>query len=136
MTLPYVVLSIADVQGFCKSYVKLFHLYVILSRVTAGKYLAKLPGEDKSFQWLTKLEFPPAVSMWRSNYDANGNWMTGLESAFVNGMVDRLKSVESLETLSNDELRDITKCLGETVFHLKRQSLIKKLLPWFRLAKD
>ena len=136
MTLPYVVLSIADVPGFCKSYVKLFHLYVILSRVAARKFLAKLPGEDKSFQWLTKLDFPPAVSMWRSNYDANGHWITGLESAFVNSMVDRLTSVESLEVLSNDELRDITKLLGETVFNLKRQGLIKKLIPWFRLAKD
>ena len=136
MTLPCVVLSIADVPGFCKSYIKLFHLYVILSRVTAGKYLAKLPGTDASFQYLTKLEFPPAVSMWRKNYDANGKWVNGVKSTFVSDIVKQLKSVESLDRLDIDELRRLAKLLGEAVFNLKRQGLIKKLLPWFKLANQ
>ena len=81
------------------------------------------------------VKFPPAVSMWRGNYNTDGHWITGVNSTFVNDIVNRLRSLESLDVLPDDELKEIAKLLGEPIFSLRRSGLIKKILPWFELAK-
>ena len=134
MTLPCVILSIANVPGFCMSIIRLAHLYVALSRVIAGRYLAKLPGTDEQFEYLTKLSYPPTVTKWKNNYDEHGRWKDGMVD--VDDIVQRLQSLESLGELETEELKDIGKMLGEAVYGLKRSDLMKMLLPWFQFAHD
>ena len=132
MTMERAILSLDDAVGSCKTFLELAHLYVALSRVIKGCYLAKLQGNN--FEYLTKMKYPPCIMQWKNSYDADGNWVDGMIG--VEAIVNAFEGYGSLHAMSFADKRRIAKLMGEVVHKKSNDELHNLLAPWFRYAKE
>ena len=130
MTMLRAILSLDDTVGFCKTFLELAHLYVALSRVIKGCYLAKLPG--RNFEYLTKMKYPPCIMQWKNSYDADGQWVDGRIG--VQAIVKAFEGHSSLHSIPFAEKRKIARLMGEVVHKKSDKDLHNLLVPWFRYA--
>ena len=87
-TLDRFILVLNDLTKCKLGDMSIHKLYVALSRVRNGRYLAIFNMNDEDLEYLVKQRYPDRLLAWYGNYDRSGMWKTNVTLVFED--IDRL----------------------------------------------